>query len=92
MERQYVFALFITGLICSFVGFSIADKKGSGTAGFLLGFLLGPIGVLIAAFLDGRTNCPTCGSKLNGKPRLCSGCKTRFEWDGSSFRFFPPKD
>ena len=45
MELLIVFALL--GL----VGYFIGDRKGRGTAGFWLGFLLGVFGWVIAAFL-----------------------------------------
>jgi hypothetical protein len=78
-------------LLCGWAGRAIAEPKEAGTPGFWFGVLLGPIGVVIAAMLDRRSNCPVCGSKLNGKPSICAGCQTEFEWKGKECTYYPPK-
>ena len=70
----------IAATVCAFIGKAIGSQKESAVAGFLSGFLLGPFGLLLAAVLDGRPCCPTCGSRLNRRPSVCPGCETRFEW------------
>lgn len=38
-------------VICAIIGAAIGHSKGNGTAGFFLGLLLGPLGILIAAVM-----------------------------------------
>ena len=79
------------GIVCGVIGCLLGMSKDAGELGFILGFLLGPIGIIVSAFADGRTPCPHCGTKLNGRPAICPGCKTRFEWDGKECTFYPPE-
>jgi hypothetical protein len=41
----------LLSVVSAGVGMAIADKRGRGGAGFLLGLFLGPLGVLLAALL-----------------------------------------
>lgn len=41
-------------IICSAVGYLIAKDKDRGTAGAVWGFLLGPLGIVVAACLKER--------------------------------------
>jgi len=38
-------------IICAFIGLAIGSSKGQAAAGFLLGLLLGPVGLLIALIM-----------------------------------------
>jgi hypothetical protein len=78
-------------LLCGLLGRIVGSQKGAGTAGTVLGLLFGPIGVIVAGFIDARPCCPTCGTRLNQRPVLCPACKTRFKWNGKECEFFPPK-
>lgn len=42
-------------VICGFIGAAIGSNKNMGCAGFLLGVLLGPIGIIIIAVMKGST-------------------------------------
>lgn len=42
------------GALFGWVGYSIGNKKGLGTAGFLLGFFLGIIGIVIISIMQGN--------------------------------------
>ncbi len=42
----------IIGIICGFIGMAMGDKKGHSGLGFVLGFFLGIIGLLIVAALS----------------------------------------
>ncbi len=70
--------LFICSLVCGLIASEIAFNKGLSTGGyFLLGFLLGPIGIIGAAVATpGRTtpkglvavHCPRCSARQNVAP------------------------
>lgn len=63
------------------VGAGIATPKGCVKAGFLFGFLLGPIGLLIVALaLDGRKLCPLCRERVNTEAAICAHCRTTLIW------------
>lgn len=47
----FVFIVLVFGVICSFVGRWVAGDKGRRSAGTLLGFFFGPIGIVIAGLL-----------------------------------------
>jgi hypothetical protein len=82
--------LIVIWVICGFIGYAIGSNKNAGGFGFVLGFLLGPIGVVAAALADMRAACPHCGTKLNGQPANCPACKTKFYWCGNECIYFPP--
>jgi hypothetical protein len=79
----------VVGLICALVGTGLAVSKGSGAAGFFLGLLLGPFGVLLALLLPeegvrcafckgvvgkGAVKCRHCGSDLCGALTVAVRC------------------
>jgi hypothetical protein len=74
----------------AFIGRSVGRPKNAEIQGWFLGFLLGPVGVVVTAMLDRRPNCPHCGDQINGHPAICKSCKSRFEWDGNQCTYFPP--
>jgi hypothetical protein len=51
-------------------------KKEATKPAFLLGFFLGPIGVLIACSLDNRPECPECRARVSPLARSCPFCRT----------------
>jgi hypothetical protein len=52
-----------------------SDKDGSAITGFLIGFILGPIGVLIAyVSKGGQVACPYCQSRISKKATVCPRC------------------
>ena len=78
--------LFITWICLGIVGAMISNTKGnSGCGGFLLGILLGPIGLLIAFFSSdnekvkrqnkGYTKkCPYCAEFVKPDALICKHC------------------
>ena len=46
-----IFIYLSMGIICAIIGKVVGSKKGRGDAGLVLGFLLGPIGIVIALLL-----------------------------------------
>ena len=63
------------GLFGGIIGWAIGQRRERGAAGFWVGFVLGPIGWVIACFLeDGRPKCRQClGSVPRGAVR-CMHC------------------
>lgn len=63
-------------IVCGVAGAIIASRHNSGVAGFFLGILLGPIGVIAAFALDGRRKCPQCASRMNDGAKVCPQCRS----------------
>ena len=68
MEYIALWAMF--GVAAAIVG---SNRGGSGGNWFLVGLLLGPIG-LVLAFTAG-VQCPHCRSKINPKAETCPKCQ-----------------
>lgn len=60
------------------IGAVVGSSKEAGAAGFGLGLLLGPIGCIIAAFIDGRPRCPICRERVSTGTQLCPHCQHNF--------------
>jgi hypothetical protein len=57
------------------IAWLIARRKGQGALGMWLGFLLGPIGVLIICVTRGdRKACPHCLSLIKARAAVCPRC------------------
>jgi hypothetical protein len=77
------------------VGAFLGDRfRGSGTAGFWLGFLFGPLGYLgIVALQDTRRRCRACTSTLpSGVVRACPRCGTSFGKSKQPAQWPPPPE
>ncbi len=65
--------------ICPLLAASIGSRKGDAIGSFLMGALLGPLGVILAVLSsgDGETaTCPHCRGRVSPKARLCKHCRT----------------
>jgi hypothetical protein len=85
-------AIVIFWLICGGVAAMIAsDRGGSGVAGFLVGALLGPLGVVAAFFMgDAQVveqgqikagiskKCPRCSELVKPDAQVCKHCGHEF--------------
>lgn len=84
MSEELIFGLLAVGAVFGVIGALVAGTKGNGGAGFLLGFLLGPIGILIAMLIPASEKkaawrCPYCrGALPDGKVSRCVHCGGMF--------------
>jgi hypothetical protein len=68
--------LLCVGWWCGIIAALIGAPKGQGWLGFLLGALLGPLGILIMVFTQGnRKICPYCKEKIHKDASVCSRCQ-----------------
>jgi len=66
----------MSALLLGIIGAMISSKKGSEVEGFFLGFILGPIGIIIAFLLVGnRTKCPYCKEYVAPDSVKCPNCQ-----------------
>jgi hypothetical protein len=63
-------------IICGIVAAIIGNQKGEGCAGFILGVVLGPIGILLALGSKGnRKQCPFCKEMIHREALVCPRCQ-----------------
>jgi hypothetical protein len=69
---EFVFVWLICGIIAAMIG----AKKDTGCAGFLVGVLLGPFGIVLALVMKGdRVRCPYCRELMHKKATVCPHCQ-----------------
>ena len=57
----------VVAAVSGAIGSSVGSRKNAGVEGFWLGFLLGPLGILIVAIaIDNRPQCHLCHGRLDG--------------------------
>ena len=69
-------------IVCGMAAGALMSKKGrSWNAGFVLGFLLGPIGVVIALVFRANTSktgefkvCSQCAERIRTEAKICRYC------------------
>jgi len=76
----------ITGLLCcggslvsAFIGGLIGNRRERGWLGGFLGLFLGPIGWIIALFLDYPYRCPFCQGGVPKGSQVCQKCGREFK-------------
>jgi hypothetical protein len=63
-------------LLCGIVAAMIGRRKGAGCVGFVVGLILGPIGIIIALVMKGnRKACPFCKELVNRDATVCPHCQ-----------------
>jgi len=65
-------------VVSGFLTASVWSRKGgSAFTGFVLGILLGPIGLIIALVGgDQRAKCPYCSERIQADAIICPHCRT----------------
>ena len=56
------------------LGSAIGQSKGRPVYGFLCGFLLGPLGLLLVAVAQSVAICVHCRSNMHPEARVCAKC------------------
>ncbi len=71
-----VLLIFLSAIgVFAFIGHLIGKSKGRSTGGAAMGALLGPVGLVGAAFLsDKRRQCPACKGHVPDDARKCMHC------------------
>jgi hypothetical protein len=63
-------------IVCAVAAAAIAGRRDRAGTGFLLGLILGPIGVIIACVLKGnRAECPYCKELVRKDASVCPHCR-----------------
>ena len=62
----------------------IGHARQAAPAGAVLGLFLGPLGVLAAFALDGRSSCPHCAGRLDGRGHICQHCHRPIRWEDTA--------
>lgn len=71
--------LMMIGIVCGLLGAAIGAKKNQPMAGFILSFLLGPLGVLVMLVVPSAfPKCPECKGDVNPGARRCKNCGVIF--------------
>lgn len=66
----------ILWLICGVIAAAIGSNKGEGCLAFIVGLLLGPLGILVAVISKGnRWVCPYCKETIAKGATICKHCK-----------------
>ena len=68
----------VVWIICGVVAAIIASAKGSSGCGFaIVGFLLGPLGIIIALVSSGE-KCFYCKKRIHKDASICPYCKKEY--------------
>lgn len=75
---DYLILALIVWVFCGIGATYVASDRGAnGSLWFVLGFLLGPLG-LAASFMAGdNAECPSCRKRVHPKAEKCSDCQTQ---------------
>lgn len=69
--------LVVLWIISAFIAAAIGGRKGEAGLGFLVGAILGPLGIVFALLSSGnRVPCPQCHELMHKKAAVCPHCRT----------------
>ena len=69
---EFIFIWLACGVIAAIIG----NRKGEGCLGFIIGFQLGPLGIIIACFSKGnRKTCQYCKELIHKDAIVCPKCQ-----------------
>lgn len=71
-------------LACGVIAGIIGSQKGEGCSGFLVGLILGPIGIITGLLSPGanRVKCPYCRKLIDKKAIKCPYCQSDINSEG----------
>jgi hypothetical protein len=68
----------LAAIVCALIGAGVGRQRGQQDTGLLLGLLLGPVGVVVAALLPDRAEerrpCPHCAEMIRVAASVCRFC------------------
>lgn len=68
--------LFLFWIACAIAGAAVGGRVNSAGTGFILGLILGPLGLIIAFTLKGdRRKCPFCAELVKPEAKVCPHCQ-----------------
>lgn len=65
----------IVAIICGIIGAAAGSRRGAGGIGFLVGFFLGPIGLIVMFMIGLGKKCPFCRKKIHNEAIVCPHCQ-----------------
>src|SRR4030067_1737039 len=69
-------ALISFWVVCGIVAAIIGSRKGAGCSSFIVGLILGPLGIVVAIFMKGnRRQCPSCREYIDPTATKCPKCQ-----------------
>jgi len=81
--------LVLIPVVSAGLGFWAGSFKHAEGPGSLLGLLLGPFGVIVAAVIDRRVRCPGCYNRIDDDVKLCPVCRVTIDWKRDRGSLFP---
>lgn len=74
-KPEFILLTLMMVMTYSAIGVAIGIPKGQAVAGFLLGLLLGPLGLGLLILSSGTlTHCPFCCQKIKQDALICRHC------------------
>lgn len=75
--QEPVMPFFTLWFLCGIAAGLVGASKGEGILGFIVGFVLGPIGLIGAILSTGnKRRCTACRTYIDPKATLCPNCRT----------------
>jgi len=69
--------VFLIWILCGVLAAAFGSQKGTGCMSAIIGFLLGPIGLIVVILDKGnRINCPYCRQLIDKKAVICPFCRS----------------